>query len=69
MTFIRRKKQMTLKEIRLKNEMSQEQLAEKLNINRSTIAMIETGKNQLTVQLAKQIAEIFGCNWTELFGD
>lgn len=60
---------MTLKEIRLKNEMSQEQLAEKLNINRSTIAMIETGKNQLTVSLAKQIAEIFGCNWTELFED
>lgn len=69
MTFIRRKKQMTLKEIRLKNEMSQEQLAEKLNINRSTIAMIETGKNQLTVQLAKQIAEIFDCNWMELFED
>jgi putative transcriptional regulator len=69
MTFIRRKKQMTLKEIRLKNEMSQEQLAEKLNINRSTIAMIETGKNQLTVQLAKQIAEILGCNWTEMFED
>lgn len=60
---------MTLKEIRLKSEMSQEQLAEKLNINRSTIAMIETGKNQLTVQLAKQIAEILGCNWTEMFED
>ncbi len=58
---------MNLKEIRLKNEMSQEQLAEKLNINRSTIAMIETGKNRLTVHLAKQIAEIFNCDWKELF--
>ncbi len=60
---------MNLKEIRLKNEMSQTELAEKLGINRSTIAMIETGKNHLTVQMAKRVAEIFGCDWKELLED
>ena len=60
---------MDLKTLRLKNGMSQEDIAEKLNINRSTIAMIETGKNKLTVPLAKKLAELFGCNWTEFFED
>lgn len=60
---------MDLKTMRLKHGMSQEDIAEKLNINRSTIAMIETGKNKLTVSLAKKLAELFGCKWTELFDE
>ena len=38
-----------IKEIREKRGYSQDQLAEKMNINRSTISKIENGKFEITV--------------------
>ena len=58
---------MTIKELRLKNQMTQEDLASRLGITRGAITMIETGKNRLTVDTAKKIADVFGIDWKELF--
>ena len=58
---------MSLKKAREKSGLSQEKLGLKVGVGRSTIAMIETGANQLTVPLAKKIADVLNVNWTELF--
>lgn len=60
---------MSLKKAREKSGLSQEKLAHKVGVGRSTIAMVETGVNQLTVPLAKKIAEVLEVDWTELFED
>lgn len=60
---------MSLKKAREKSGLSQEKLALKVGVGRSTITMIETGVNQLTVPLAKKIAEVLDIDWTELFED
>lgn len=58
---------MGLKELREKAGMSQEELAKRINVGRTTITMIETGRNQLTVSLAKKIGEVLDVDWKDLF--
>ncbi|WP_264229695.1 helix-turn-helix transcriptional regulator [Acholeplasma laidlawii] len=55
-----------LKEIREKKGMSQEELAEKLGINRTMIIHYEKGRNYPSLERAVQISNILGCTLDEL---
>lgn len=56
-----------LKEERKKKGLTQEALAEKVGVRRQTISMVETGKNKLTIKLAKKIANVLEIDWKDLF--
>lgn len=56
-----------LKELRRKNGVTQQQVADACEVKRATIAMIETGHNQPSVRLAKRLALYFGVTWTIFF--
>lgn len=49
------------------SEMTQKELADKLNVSRQTIIAIETGKYSPTLELAFRIAEIFNVTLEEVF--
>lgn len=49
------------------NEMTQQQLAEKVGVSRQTIISIEAGKYSPSLELAFRIAEAFGVRINELF--
>ena len=57
---------MKLKEMRIKNGLTQEELAAKLDVGQSSVALWETGKNFPTVKKLIQIAEIFECTLDDL---
>jgi putative transcriptional regulator len=48
-----------LKEIRKKEDLTQTEIGNLLNVSRGTIAQIEVGKNKITTELAKKISEKF----------
>ncbi|MDN5302397.1 MAG: putative transcriptional regulator [Thermoanaerobacteraceae bacterium] len=54
-------------ELRKGNNLSQEQMANFLGISRAFYGMIETGKRNPTLNLAKKIAEIFKVDIEEVF--
>lgn len=56
-----------LKEIRKNKGMTQEELAAKCDVQRTTISMIEVGENLPSVPLAKKIAEILDVDWKGFF--
>lgn len=60
---------MILKSLRQKHGLSQEELANQIGVARTTIAMIETGKNRMTVEMAKKLSKVFEIDWRELFGN
>ena len=49
------------------SEMTQQELADKLNVSRQTIIAIEAGKYSPTLELAFRIAEIFNVPLEEVF--
>ena len=55
-----------LKELRIKNNMTQEQLAEKLYVSRQTISKWELGETNPNIEQAKEISKIFNINLDEL---
>ncbi len=56
-----------LKEFRLKQSMTQEELASKLGVTRQTIIALEQGKYQPTLLLAYQAAKLFGVQIENIF--
>ena len=52
--------------LRKLNNLSQEELAEKLNISRQTLSKYETGESLPDVEKCKVIAEIFGVSLDDL---
>lgn len=54
-----------LKELRKEKEMTQEELAEKLNISGRTVSRWETGRNMPDISLLVDIAEIFDISISE----
>ena len=58
---------MRTKELRESVNLTQEMLASLLNINRSTVAMWETGESMPRAEKLPQLAKIFNCNIDELF--
>ena len=49
------------------SEMTQQELADKLNVSRQTIIAIEAGKYSPTLELAFRISEIFKVSLEEVF--
>lgn len=49
------------------NEMTQQQLAEKVGASRQTIVAIEAGKYSPSLELAFRIADVFGVKIGEVF--
>ena len=58
-----------LKEVRKAKGFTQEELAAKCDVQRTTVTMIETGENLPSVQLAKKLAEVLDVDWTEFFNE
>lgn len=48
-----------LKELRLSNNLTQEQIAQKLNITRNAYTLYETEKNTPTIETLKKLADIY----------
>lgn len=59
----------SVKTLREKQGLSQEELASKIGLTRSAVAMIENGSNKLTVDNAKKIGEVLKVDWKEFFID
>lgn len=57
----------TIKVERAKKDMTQQDLAEKVNVSRQTINSIEAGKYVPSTVLALKIARIFGVGLEEIF--
>lgn len=49
------------------NEMTQQELADKVGVTRQTIVAIENGKYSPTLELAFKIARVFGAPLEEVF--
>lgn len=56
-----------MKPIRKAKGLTQSKLAKRCGVSRSTISMIELGKNSPSVPLAKKIAELLDIDWTVFF--
>jgi len=50
-----------------KNQITQEELAKKMDVSRQTINAIENGKFNPSVKLALLIADFFECNVEDVF--
>lgn len=56
-----------LKELRMERMLSQKQLAELINVKRSTITQIELGVNKPSVKTAMALGELFKVDWRGFF--
>lgn len=56
-----------IREYRVKNNMKQEDLAERVGVRRETIVHLENGKYNPSLKLAMDIANIFHVTVEELF--
>lgn len=57
-----------IREHREKNNMTQEQLSSRLNIDRSSVAKWETGEAMPRSDKLPELARIFNCSIDDLFG-
>lgn len=57
---------MVLREARLSRKMSQEELAAKLGVARSTVASWELGISFPRIDKVKKLAALFGCSVAEI---
>ena len=57
-----------LKQLRREKKLTQQQLADRLNVSRSVLAMIESEKQQGSIDLQKQIANFFNVSLDYLEG-
>ena len=58
---------MKIEEMRLKKGITQEELAEELSVDRSTIAKWETGAANPRTDKIPTLAKVLGCEIKELF--
>jgi putative transcriptional regulator len=56
-----------LEELRKKNNITQEELADKLEVSRQTIGSLESGRYNPSIQLAFKLAKFFGVTVEEIF--
>lgn len=52
-----------LKTIRIKNGITESELAILLNVSQQQVSRYENGKTKLTIERVNQYLEIFGLNW------
>jgi putative transcriptional regulator len=60
---------MNLKQKREKKHLTQQQLADKVNVDRTLISKIESGVAAPSVSTAKKIAAVLGFEWTKFYED
>ena len=58
-----------LKYLRKEEKMTQENLAERLNVSRQTVTKWESGQSLPDIENLKQIADLFGVTMDSLVGD
>lgn len=58
-----------LREIRIEQGVSANKLAVMCGVTRQQISNIEHGKVNPSVELAKKMAKILGCDWTVFYRD
>lgn len=58
-----------LKQLRKESKITQEQLAEYLNVDQSMITKLENGTRSLSVGLIEKICSLFGCSEGYLLGE
>lgn len=56
-----------MKEYRIKNNLTQEEVANRLNILVSTYNMMENNKRRVSLEIAKQLEKIFNVSIDEIF--
>lgn len=56
-----------IKELRARDGLTQEELARQVNVRRETIVFLEKGKYNPSLQLAHDIAKVFGMPIEEVF--
>lgn len=56
-----------LEELRKQNGITQEELADRLEVSRQTIGSLENGRYNPSILLAFKIARLFGVNIEEIF--
>ena len=56
-----------IREYRLRDRMSQEELAQRVGVRRETIGNLENGKYNPSLALAWHIAEVFGVRIEDVF--
>lgn len=56
-----------IKELRLRKDWTQEELARRVGVRRETILFLEAGKYNPSLQLAHDVASALGSNIEELF--
>lgn len=60
--------QLKLKEYRMKNNMTQEDVSKVLNVSQSYYSRLEKGKNFPDSKQIIKLCQIFGCTPNDLFG-
>lgn len=60
---------MDLKEKRIEKRLTQQQLADKIGVDRTLVSKIECGASSPSVTVAKKIASVLGFDWTRFFDD
>ncbi len=58
-----------IKKYRKENKMSQDELADKLNVSRQSVSLWENGQTQPTIDNIIALANIFNVTANDLFGD
>ena len=56
-----------IKELRARNNLTQEDLAKKVDVRRETIVFLEKGKYNPSLKLAYDIAQVFKLNIEDVF--
>jgi DNA-binding XRE family transcriptional regulator len=56
-----------LKEKRLEANLTQEEVAVKVGVNRATVTKIENGSRTPSIWLAKRLGETLGFDWTRFY--
>ena len=60
---------MKIKDFRMTKNLTQEEVADALGVQRTTVTMWETGKSVPRTELLPRLAELFGCTVDELFSE
>ncbi|MBT4034863.1 MAG: helix-turn-helix transcriptional regulator [Candidatus Marinimicrobia bacterium] len=56
-----------IKELRARDHLTQQQLADKVNVRRETIVFLEKGKYNPSLKLAYEISQVFALSIEEVF--
>lgn len=56
-----------IRELRARDRLSQEELAQKVGVRRETIGNLENGRYNPSLKLAMDIAHVFGCTVEDIF--